>query len=149
MPGPRWDDSTRGSFPAALFQLGAEPYDLGPGIRRDERGLGMTSEFQWRAGGCHCGAVRFAAAIDALASFADRWKDLPTLGYTHFQPAQLTTVGKRATLWAQDLAIDALLGHCRDPPVDRLDELREERPELQPVVEMQRARAGRRMIDHR
>lgn len=51
-------------------------------------------------------ASRLAAAIDALASFAVQWKDLPTLAYTHFQPAQLTTVGKRATLWAQDLAID-------------------------------------------
>jgi adenylosuccinate lyase len=51
-------------------------------------------------------AVRLANAIDALATFAVQWKDLPTLGYTHFQPAQLTTVGKRATLWAQDLAID-------------------------------------------
>lgn len=51
-------------------------------------------------------AGRLANAIDALASFALRWRDLPTLGYTHFQPAQLTTVGKRATLWAQDLAID-------------------------------------------
>jgi adenylosuccinate lyase len=49
---------------------------------------------------------RLASAIDALGTFADKWKDLPTLGYTHFQPAQLTTVGKRATLWAQDLAID-------------------------------------------
>jgi adenylosuccinate lyase len=51
-------------------------------------------------------ATRLANAIDALANFALKWKDLPTLGYTHFQPAQLTTVGKRATLWAQDLAID-------------------------------------------
>src|SRR3954447_14209522 len=49
--------------------------------------------------------ARLAAAVDALATFAVQWKDLPTLGYTHFQPAQLTTVGKRATLWAQDLVL--------------------------------------------
>src|SRR5215208_6560492 len=49
---------------------------------------------------------RLANAIDALGAFADKWKDLPTLGYTHFQPAQLTTVGKRACLWAQDLVLD-------------------------------------------
>ena len=44
--------------------------------------------------------------IDNLKRFALKYKDLPTLGYTHLQPAQLTTVGKRATLWIQDLVMD-------------------------------------------
>ena len=41
-----------------------------------------------------------------LAAFARKWKDQPTLAFTHFQPAQPTTVGKRATLWLQDLCLD-------------------------------------------
>ncbi len=45
-------------------------------------------------------------AIKALSDFADEYKDLSTLAYTHFQAAQPTTVGKRATLWIQDLMMD-------------------------------------------
>ena len=44
--------------------------------------------------------------IDRLTKFAMEYRGLPTLGFTHFQPAQLTTVGKRATLWANELVMD-------------------------------------------
>ncbi|MCE1228074.1 MAG: adenylosuccinate lyase, partial [Firmicutes bacterium] len=49
---------------------------------------------------------RLLDVIAALSAFADQWKAQPTLGFTHFQPAQPTTVGKRACLWIQDLLLD-------------------------------------------
>ncbi|HEX5581710.1 MAG TPA: adenylosuccinate lyase [Gemmatimonadaceae bacterium] len=50
--------------------------------------------------------AKVAGVLQALAVFAREWRDEPTLGYTHIQPAQLTTVGKRAVLWMQDFVLD-------------------------------------------
>lgn len=50
--------------------------------------------------------AKLVNVMDKLKAFALKYKDLPTLGFTHLQPAQLTTVGKRATLWLQDLMMD-------------------------------------------
>lgn len=49
---------------------------------------------------------KIVSVIRSLSDFADKYKNLPTLAFTHFQPAQPTTVGKRATLWIQDLLMD-------------------------------------------
>ncbi len=57
---------------------------------------------------------RLAGVVDVLARFCEEYADLPTLGFTHLQPAQLTTVGKRGCLWLADLVAD----------VERLDTLR-------------------------
>ncbi len=84
--------------------------------------LGATSCFV----DCNAEAIMLADALDILLKklvnvmdklkkFALQYKDLPTLGFTHLQPAQLTTVGKRATLWLQDLEMDYVnLTHVKD-----------------------------------
>jgi len=51
-------------------------------------------------------ARKLAALINQLGKFAKKYRSLPTLGFTHFQPAQLTTVGKRAALWCNDFVTD-------------------------------------------
>ena len=50
--------------------------------------------------------TKVLSVINKLSKFAMKYKDMPTLGFTHFQAAQTTTVGKRATLWIQDLMMD-------------------------------------------
>ena len=55
---------------------------------------------------CEILVGKLAALLAVIAGFSDRHATLPCLGWTHFQPAQLTTVGKRATLWALDLLYD-------------------------------------------
>lgn len=50
--------------------------------------------------------TKLIKTLDALSKFAHKYMDVPTLGFTHYQPAQLTTVGKRASLWMQDLLLD-------------------------------------------
>jgi adenylosuccinate lyase len=72
----------------------------------------------WGATSCYCTDLIFlrdglnilipklAVVIDKLSAFAKQYKDLPCLGFTHGQPAQLVTVGKRACLWIQDLLMD-------------------------------------------
>ncbi len=51
-------------------------------------------------------AEKLACLIDLLAKFAGKYRRMPTLGFTHFQPAQLTTVGKRAALWCYEFVMD-------------------------------------------
>jgi adenylosuccinate lyase len=75
--------------------------------------LGATSAFvgdntdliQMKEAGCIL-LKRLTKVMSALRNFAHAHKDLATLGFTHFQPAQLTTVGKRACLWLQELSMD-------------------------------------------
>jgi adenylosuccinate lyase len=56
--------------------------------------------------GCELLQQKLLKAITLLRDFSNKYKDLPTMGFTHYQPAQLTTVGKRATLWLQDFLLD-------------------------------------------
>src|SRR6516165_5248641 len=51
-------------------------------------------------------SARLSGVIDALARFAEQYRDVATVGFTHFQPAQLTTVGKRSCLWCYDFILD-------------------------------------------
>jgi adenylosuccinate lyase len=78
-----------------IIHLGATSCDIG-----DNADLIIIRE------GLQIAAGKVAAVINLLARFAKKYKAMPTLGFTHYQPAQLTTVGKRATLWCYEFAMD-------------------------------------------
>jgi len=80
---------------APIIHLGATSCDIG-----DNADLLIIRE------GLQITAGKVAAVINLLARFAKKYKAMPTLGFTHYQPAQLTTVGKRATLWCYEFAMD-------------------------------------------
>jgi adenylosuccinate lyase len=80
---------------AGIIHLGATSAYVG-----DNTDLIQTRE------ALHLVRRRLLRVIARVAAFARQWKELPTLGYTHFQPAQPVTVGKRAALWLQDLMLD-------------------------------------------
>ncbi len=68
--------------------------------------VGDNAELVLSREACDLVERRLLAVVAALAGFARRWAEEPALGHTHFQPAQPTTVGKRACLWIQDLLLD-------------------------------------------
>ena len=68
--------------------------------------VGDNTDLILMAEGLRLIRARLVAVIQSLSGFAAQYRDLATLGFTHFQPAQPVTVGKRATLWIQDLLMD-------------------------------------------
>jgi len=80
---------------APIIHLGATSCDIA-----DNADLIIIRE------GLQITAGKVAAVINLLARFGKKYKAMPTLGFTHYQPAQLTTVGKRATLWCYEFAMD-------------------------------------------
>ncbi len=102
-----YEKKLRHDVMAHIYALG----DIAP-LARPIIHLGATSQFvvcntellQLRDG-LRLLAVKLANVIDQLATFAVLYRDLPTLAFTHYQPAQPTTVGKRACLWAHDLSL--------------------------------------------
>jgi adenylosuccinate lyase len=80
---------------AGIIHLGATSCDIGDNadIVIIRQGLAII-------------AGKLAGVIDLLSKFAKQYRAMPTLGFTHYQAAQLTTVGKRATLWAYEFAMD-------------------------------------------
>jgi adenylosuccinate lyase len=80
---------------ARIIHLGATSCEIG-----DNADLIIMRE------GLEIIASKLACLINSLSVFAKKYRSMPTLGFTHFQPAQLTTVGKRATLWCNDFAGD-------------------------------------------
>ena len=86
---------------AGIIHLGATSCFVGIICEIQHLTLGDNADLIFLREGCDLLITKLVNVIDKLSKFAIQYKDLPTLGWTHFQPAQLTTVGKRACLWLQ------------------------------------------------
>jgi adenylosuccinate lyase len=103
----KYESEIRHDVMAHIHALG----DVAPGARRIIH-LGATSQFvndntetiQIRDS-LNLFTIKLARVIDALGGFAEQHRALPTLAFTHYQPAQPTTVGKRAAMWAQEFVL--------------------------------------------
>lgn len=104
----RYEEELRHDVMAHVHALGDQAPEAKPIIHLGATSCYITdnSELCQMKEGLSLLRPTLVASIAALESFARTWRDLPTLGFTHLQPAQPTTVGKRACLWIQDLASD-------------------------------------------
>jgi len=103
-----WEQRLRHDVMAHIHALGEQAPEARPILHLGATSCFVTdnSELMQMRDGLDLLRPPLLATLDALARFARRHAALPTLGYTHFQPAQPTTVGKRACLWIQDLLLD-------------------------------------------
>ena len=104
----RWEKELRHDVMAHIHAYGEQCPKAMPNIHLGATScyVGDNTDVILMREGLYLLRDKLVKVISYLGKFADKYKGLPTLGFTHFQPAQMVTVGKRATLWMNDLLMD-------------------------------------------